>query len=164
MKHTLKLMLPVITVVMIVIFFAGNNKGNRISPPMLTAGNSSSVWTDISENEFTQKGSREINPVRYRTLKADMNQLSTKLQRAPMENSVHTDYIFELPMPYGGSSCGPDPWSWSDLTSRTGTAQPSMTPGMSRSAPHAVRCSTSPPDGASSRVRGGSSPCPNRDH
>ena len=97
-------MLPVITVVMIVIFFAGNNKGNRISPPMLTAGNSSSVWTDISENEFTQKGSREINPVRYRTIKADMNQLSTILQRAPMENSVHTDYIFELPMPYGGMS------------------------------------------------------------
>ncbi|MBK7255236.1 MAG: hypothetical protein IPI04_15350 [Ignavibacteria bacterium] len=55
MKHTLKLMLPVITVVMIVIVFAGNNKGNRISPPMLTAGNSSSVWTDISENEFTQR-------------------------------------------------------------------------------------------------------------
>lgn len=104
MKHTLKLMLPVITVVMIMIFFAGNNKGNRISPPMLTAGNSSSVWTDISENEFTQRGSREINPVRYRTIKADMNQLSTMLQRAPMENSVHTDYIFELPMPYGGMS------------------------------------------------------------
>lgn len=104
MKHTLKLLLPVFIITMIMIFFGGNKSGNRISPSILTAGNNSSVWTDINENEFTQKGSREINAVRFRTIKADMNQLSAILQRAPMENSVHTDYIFELPMPYGGMS------------------------------------------------------------
>lgn len=104
MKHTLKLLLPVFIITMIMIFFGGNKSGNRISPSILTAGNNSSVWTDINENEFTQKGSREINAVRFRTIKADMNQLSAILKRAPMENSVHTDYIFELPMPYGGMS------------------------------------------------------------
>lgn len=104
MKHTLKIILPVISVALIMIFFAGNNKGNKISPPMLSANNSSAVWTDINENEFIQKGSREINAVRYRTLKADMNQVRVMLSRAPFENSVHSDYIVELPMPYGGMS------------------------------------------------------------
>ncbi|MBS1550772.1 MAG: T9SS type A sorting domain-containing protein [Bacteroidetes bacterium] len=86
------------------IFFAGNNKGYKISPQQLSADNSQAVWTDINENEFVQKGSREIIPIRYRTIKADLNHLNTLLLRAPGENSVHTNYIFELPMPYGGMS------------------------------------------------------------
>lgn len=104
MKTFIKTILPVFIVAAYVIFFAGNERGIKISPPSITAGNNGTIWSDISENDFTAKGSREIIPMNYRTLKADPDGLMTQLSRAPAENTVHTDYIIELPNPSGGMS------------------------------------------------------------
>lgn len=99
-----KMSLPAILVSSLIIFFGGSNNDNKFSPPSISADNNSAIWSDISENSFVKKGSREIIPVRYRTVKAELNLLKKILSRAPMERSVASDYVFELPMPYGGMS------------------------------------------------------------
>lgn len=104
MKTFKKLALPVIVISALMFFFGGSNNGNKISPPSLSADNNSALWSDISENNFTKKGSREIIPVRYRTLKAELSQLKENLGRAPFERTVSSVYVLELPMPYGGMS------------------------------------------------------------
>ena len=104
MKTLIKFVFPVLLISSIIIFFAGNNKGNKISPAEVSANNNSAVWTDINETDFIQKGSREIIPIRYRTLKANLEQVTSDLRKAPMERSMQSEYMIELPMPYGGMS------------------------------------------------------------
>ncbi len=104
MKNILKISLPLLIICSMIIFFAGNNEGFRISPAYVSAGNNQVIWNDISENDFVKNGSREIIPVRYRTLKADFRVVASMLSNAPFENSVHSDYVIELPNPSGGMS------------------------------------------------------------
>ncbi|MEO6695635.1 MAG: reprolysin-like metallopeptidase [Ignavibacteria bacterium] len=71
------------------------------------ASSNSSVWTDISENNFILKGERQIIPDRYRIVVGNFNQIQSLISPAPMESQGminNSEFIFELPLPYGGLS------------------------------------------------------------
>jgi len=41
----------------------------------------SSIWTDVEESTFTQRGVRHIVPTEYRVIKADFDQLSQRAKK-----------------------------------------------------------------------------------
>lgn len=107
MKKLLLIAIPVIAVFVFMLSFTGSNKNEIFKPSDLSADKSSSVWTDIAEGDFIVRGQREIIPEKFRTVKADMNELKNLLSSAPAENlnvKSNTDYIIELPLPDGGLS------------------------------------------------------------
>jgi len=104
MKNFIKSIFPLLVISAVIIFFAGNKKGNNFNAAPLTAANNQAIWTDISERDFIPKGSREIIPLRYRTVKADLNGVVLMLAKSPLENSANSEYIIELPNPDGRMS------------------------------------------------------------
>ncbi|MEO6695084.1 MAG: zinc-dependent metalloprotease family protein, partial [Ignavibacteria bacterium] len=64
-------------------------------------------WTIVTEGSFQLKGERKIIPLKYNTVKTNINELRTVLRSSPFEFSDRastTPLIIELPMPSGGSS------------------------------------------------------------
>ncbi len=71
------------------------------------ANNSASVWSDAAEGSFPVKGERRIIPQLYRTVKANLTELKSKLSNSPFEftdRAVNSPNIIELPLPGGGTS------------------------------------------------------------
>ncbi|MBV6478075.1 MAG: hypothetical protein HGGPFJEG_00822 [Ignavibacteria bacterium] len=97
----------VVAVFVFMVSLSGGNKNEIFKPSIVSAGSNNVVWTDIAEGSFIARGQREIFPERYRTVKADINELKKILFNAPKENlnsNLNPEYIIELPMPDGGFS------------------------------------------------------------
>lgn len=67
----------------------------------ITAQNTN-FWSDVAETEVTKTGERQIKPVKYRTVKLDIEGLKDQLATAPMENNPSKSTLrVALPMPDG---------------------------------------------------------------
>jgi len=105
-KHFISV-LPTGALVVLLTLFAGNNSGYDFKTGELSANSNTSVWSDISESDFTLKGERQIIPNVYRTVHGKFTGLQSLLLTAPMEysdRSANFEIIFELPLPEGGLS------------------------------------------------------------
>lgn len=66
---------------------------------------SSTIWTDVNEASIELVGEKLINPLVYRTLKLDIQNLNQVLNTAPKEEFVplkNSNTIIDLPHPKGG--------------------------------------------------------------
>jgi len=99
--------LPVGALVALLTFFLGNSRDFNFKANELSAKPSTLIWSDISENNFTMKGQRQIIANLYRTVHGEFTALQSLLASAPMEysdRSANSEFIFELPLPDGGFS------------------------------------------------------------
>jgi hypothetical protein len=104
-----KFLLPLFLILIIVTFVSinKNNDGIDFKPSTVSASvtsSTSTLWSDVTENDFSLKGERRIVPNSYRTVKADINSLESVLRTAPFERTVqaqNSPLIIELPMPTG---------------------------------------------------------------
>lgn len=59
-------------------------------------------WSDVVENEVTKTGKRQIIPIKYKTIKLDVEGLKAYLETAPMENNAAESTVqLSFPMPDG---------------------------------------------------------------
>lgn len=66
--------------------------------------NSQNYWQDVDESIIQQTGDKQINPIMYRTIRLDVEAMTSMLNSAPMEllNSIKTDKaVISLPIPNG---------------------------------------------------------------
>ena len=99
--------MPIGVLVAFLTLFAGNNSNYFLKTGDLSANTSISVWSHISEGNFTLKGERQIIPNLYSTVYGKFTDLQSILSNAPMEysdRSANSEFIFELPLPDGGLS------------------------------------------------------------
>lgn len=62
------------------------------------------VWSDFSEKSFKEKGERRIVPLKYRTVKSNIEQLKNILTSAPVEftaRAKNSPVVIQLPAPDG---------------------------------------------------------------
>jgi hypothetical protein len=68
------------------------------------AQSSKMLWKEISENEISISGKRDIIPEKYKTFHLDINNLKNILSSAPLDKNISADnstIIISLPMPNG---------------------------------------------------------------
>lgn len=77
-----------------------------ISCLSINAQSSSKLWKEVSENQITITGERDIVPEKYKTFRLDINSLKALLASAPLDKNIPVEYssvIIALPMPDGST-------------------------------------------------------------
>jgi len=78
-----------------------------VLPCLLSAQNNSGLlWTDIDESEIEEVGTRYTIPLKYRTLKLDVDEMRAALDKAPMTKTPdvrNSPAFLEIPWPDGST-------------------------------------------------------------
>ena len=75
-----------------------------ISCLSINAQSNKALWKEVSENQITITGKRDIIPEKYKTFHLDINSLKTILASAPLDKNTAVEYssvVISLPMPDG---------------------------------------------------------------
>ena len=70
----------------------------------VNAQSNKALWKEVSENQISVTGKRDIVPEKYKTFHLDVNSLKTLLASAPLDKNTPVEYssvIISLPMPNG---------------------------------------------------------------
>ena len=70
----------------------------------INAQSNKALWKEVSENQISITGKRDIVPEKYKTFHLDVNSLKTLLASAPLDKNTpveHSSVIISLPMPNG---------------------------------------------------------------
>lgn len=81
-----------------------SNAGLTVKQNNLFAQENNSVWTDIPESAIRNKDPKAVRPVRYRSIKLNLNSFRNILNASPFERSdraVNSPFVIELPAPDG---------------------------------------------------------------